>query len=217
MVATVVNEVDILFLQTRHQGREVFLTGGDTIKEHDVSIRFLQVVLHGARQTFTVLLFVMNDRDTLRLHFFDNVFGGRWALIGVQTGGAQDQLIATRRQLRRRCGRGDHQNAFVFVDIRRRLGGRGAQVTDNVFDAVVHHFVRHGNRLFRVTGIIIFYDLQFFALDTALRINIGNRLFCARKFLVAILCYRTGHRAHHGHFNIGLRHGAECQRDTSCQ
>ncbi len=49
-------------------GREVF-TGGDTIKEDDVSIRFLQVVLHGARQTFTVLLFVMNDRDTLGFTF----------------------------------------------------------------------------------------------------------------------------------------------------
>ena len=217
VVAAVVNEIDVFFLQTRDQGREVFLTGGDTVKEHHVGVRFFQVILHRTGQAFAVLLFVMNNRDALRLHFFHDVFRGGWPLIGVQTGGTQDQLIAARGELWRRRGRCDHQNAFVFVDVRRGLGGRGAQVTNNVFDPVVYHFVRHRDRLFWVTGIVIFYDLQLFALDAALSINVCNRLFRARKFLVAVLCYRTGHRTHHGHFNIGLRHGAECQRDTSCQ
>ena len=90
-------------------------------------------------------------------------------------------------------------------------------MTDNVFDPVVHHFVRDRDRLFRVTGIIIFYDLQFFALDTALGINVCNRLLSAGKFLVAVLCYRTGHCANHSHLDVCLCHGAECQRDTSCQ
>lgn len=55
-------------------------------------------------------------------------------------------------------------------------------MTDNVFDPVIYHFVRHRDRLFRVTGIVIFYDLQLFALDAALSINVCNRLFRARKF-----------------------------------
>ncbi|MNZ81187.1 hypothetical protein D3C78_998460 [compost metagenome] len=90
-------------------------------------------------------------------------------------------------------------------------------MTDDVFDPVVHHFVRNRDRLFRVTGIIIFYDLQFLAFDSAFGINVCNRLFCTCKFLIAILRYRTGHRTDNGHFNICLSHRAKCQRDTSCQ
>ena len=64
---------------------------------------------------------------------------------------------------------------------------------------------------------ILLLDEPFSALDPAFRINVSTRLFCAGKFLVAVLCYRTGHRAHDSHFNIGLCHRAECQRNTSCQ
>ena len=129
--------------------------------------------------------------DTLRLHFVENVFRRGWPLIGVQTGGAQDQLIAARRQLRSSRCRGNHQNAFVFIDIRRRLSGRGAQVTNDVFDAVVDHFVGYRYRLFRVASVIIFDDLQLIALDAALSVDIRYRLLCAGKLLVAVL----GHRA----------------------
>ena len=87
MVTTVVNEIDILFLQTRHQSREIFLASGDPIEEHHVSVGFLEVVLHGTRQAFTILLFVVNDRNALRLHFFNDIFGSSRALIGIQTGG----------------------------------------------------------------------------------------------------------------------------------
>jgi hypothetical protein len=44
-------------------------------------------------------------------------------------------------------------------------------VTDNVFDPVIHHFVGYRYRLFRVAGIIVFYDLQFFAFDPFLVIQ----------------------------------------------
>ena len=89
-------------------------------------------------------------------------------------------------------------------------------MADNVFDAVIHHFVGNRNRLFRVAGIIIFYDLQFFAFDAALGINVGNRLLCTCELLIAVLGYRTGHCADNSHFDISLS-GAESQRDTSCQ
>ena len=159
----------------------------------------------------------MNDGNALRLHFFNDVLRRGWALVRVQPGGTQGQLVTACGQLRCGRSRGDHQDTFVFVDVRRGLSRRRAQVTDNVFDPVVHHFVRDRDRLFRVTGIIIFYDLQFFALNTAFGINVCNRLFCASKLLVAVLRYRSGHGANHSHFNVCLCHGAECQRDTSCQ
>ena len=140
--------------------------------------------------------------DTLRLHFVENVFRRGWSLVGVQTGGAQDQLIAARGQLRRGRSGGDHQNAFVFIDVRRRLSGRGAQVADNVFDPVVDHFVGDRYRLFRVASVIIFYDLQLIALNAALRVDIRYRLLGAGKLLIAVLGHRAGHRPDYRDFDI---------------
>ena len=202
MIAAVVDEIDILFLQARHQGGEIFLTGGDPVEEDHVCPAFFQAILHRTGQTFAVLLFVMYHCDTLRLHFAENVFRRGWPLIGVQTGGAQDQLIAARRQFRSSRCRGNHQNAFVFIDIRRRLSGRGTQVTNNVFDAVVDHFVGYRYRLFRVASVIIFDDLQLIALDAALSVDIRYRLLCAGKLLVAVLGHRAGHRPDYRDFDI---------------
>ncbi|CSH42242.1 Uncharacterised protein [Shigella sonnei] len=91
-------------------------------------------------------------------------------------------------------------------------------MTNHIFNAVVNDFVRHRNRLFRVTGIVIFYDLQFVAFNAAFSVDIRNRLLCAGKLLVTVLRNRTGHCAHDRDFNIFCQsHIAECQRDTSCQ
>ncbi len=68
VVTAVVNEVDILFLQTGDQRGEVFLTGGNAVEEDDVCAAFFQAVLNGARQAFAVLLLVMNDGNTLWLN-----------------------------------------------------------------------------------------------------------------------------------------------------
>ena len=202
MVATVVNEIDILFLQARHQGGEIFLTGGDAVEEDHVRPAFFQAILHRTGQTFTVLLFIMYHSDTLRLHFVENVFRCGGSLIGVQAGGAQDQLIAARGQLRSSRGRRDHQNAFVFIDVRRRLSGRGAQMANNVLDAVVDHFVGDRYRLFRVASVIIFDDLQLIALDAALSVDIRYRLLGTGKLLVAVLSHRAGHRPDDRDFDV---------------
>ena len=75
-------------------------------------------------------------------------------------------------------------------------------MTDNVFDPVIHHFVRYRNRLFRVTGVIVFYDFQLIALDTALGVNVGNCLSRTAELLVTVLRNRAGHRANNSNFNI---------------
>ncbi len=59
-------------------------------------------------------------------------------------------------------------------------------MTNNVFDAVVDHFVGYRYRLFRVASVIIFDDLQLIALDAALSVDIRYRLLCAGKLLVAV-------------------------------
>ena len=111
-------------MQTGDQRGEVFFTGGNAVEEDDVRTAFFQAVLHGARQAFAVLLFIMNDGNTRWLNGVEDVFGGGGALRGVQTGGTHNVLVAALGQLRVSCARGDHQNAFVFVNIRRGLRGR---------------------------------------------------------------------------------------------
>ncbi|CNT83055.1 Uncharacterised protein [Salmonella enterica subsp. enterica serovar Bovismorbificans] len=75
-------------------------------------------------------------------------------------------------------------------------------MTDNILDAVVHHFVSDRYRLFRITGVVIFHRDELIAFNTAFRIDIGNCLLRTGKFLVAILRHRTGHRADNRDFNV---------------
>src|SRR5690606_24953841 len=96
----------------------------------------------------------------------NEVAGGR-ALQVVQADGAEDQLIATRGDIRAGGRGGDHQDAFVLVDVRGRLGGAGAQVTDHEGDAVVDDLVGHGHGLLGIAGVVIDHAFQLGAVDTA--------------------------------------------------
>ena len=111
-------------MQTSNQRGEVFLTGSDAVEEDDVRATFFQAVLNGTRQAFAVLLLVMNDGNALWLYGFEDKFGGGGSLGRIETGGTHNVLIAALGQFWVSGAGGDHQNTFVFVDIRRRLGGR---------------------------------------------------------------------------------------------
>ncbi|CVH28418.1 Uncharacterised protein [Serratia marcescens] len=218
VVTAEIHEVDILFLQARHQGGEVFVAGGDAFEHRHFGALFFQAVAHRARQAFAILLLVVHHGDALRLDVAEDVFGGGRALIRVQAGGAHDHLVAAGGQIGVGGRRGNHDHAFVFINIGRRLGGRGAQVADHVANAVVDHLVGDRNRLFRVAGVVVFHADQLVALDAALGVNVGNRLARAGKLHVAILRDRTGHRPDDRHLDV-FRHGrlAHGHRNTTRQ
>jgi hypothetical protein len=75
VVAAVVNEVDIFFFRRASSAEKSFSPAVMPSKKTIFALPSFRL-LDGARQTFAVLLFVMNDGDTLRLHFFEDVFGG---------------------------------------------------------------------------------------------------------------------------------------------
>ncbi len=202
VVAAVIHKVDILFLQASNQGGEIFFTGGNTIKKDNIGIALLQAILHGARQSFAVLLFIVNDSDALRFHRFQDVFRGRWPLGGVQSGGTHNVLIAALGQLRVSRPRGNHQNTFIFIDIGCWLSRRRTQVTNNVLNTVVNDFVGHRYRLFWIAGIIVLYADQLIAFNPAFSVDVFNGLARAVKFHIAPLRYRAGHRPDYGDFNI---------------
>lgn len=144
----------------------------------------------------------MNDGDTLRFHFLDDIFRRGRPLRGVEAGGTHDVLVSALGQLRVGRSRGDHQDAFILIDIGSRLGGRGAQVADNVLNTVVDDFVGHRDRLLRIAGVVIFDGHQLVALNAAAGVDVFNRLTRTIELHVAPLGHRARHRADHGDLNI---------------
>ncbi len=110
-------------MQTGDQRGEIFLTRGNPVEEDNICATFFQPVLNRTRQAFAVLLFVMNNGNALRFNRLEDVFRRGWPLGGVQTGGTHNVLVAALGQLRVGGTGGNHQNTFVFVDIRRWLSG----------------------------------------------------------------------------------------------
>src|SRR3546814_10058209 len=67
----------------------------------------------------------MDDCDVLRLDVVGNEVAGGRALQAVEADGAEDQLVTAGGDVRAGGSRGDHQDAFVLIDVGRRLSGAG--------------------------------------------------------------------------------------------
>ncbi|CAH0301069.1 hypothetical protein SRABI106_03775 [Rahnella aquatilis] len=133
----------------------------------------------------------MHHGDTFWFDSVEDVFRCGRALIRIQASSAHHHFITTGGQVSVSRRRGDHQHAFIFIDVGSGLSGRRTQVTDHVTNTVVDHFVGNRNGLFRITGIVIFHANQFVALHAAFGIDISDRLFCPRKLHVTVLGDRT--------------------------
>src|SRR3546814_3909168 len=81
------------------------------------------------------------------------------------------------------------------ADGRGRLGGAGAQVADHELDAVIDDFVRYRDRLFWITGVIVFNGFKLLAIDAALGVDLLDGHFGATELHVAVLGYGAGLRA----------------------
>ncbi|MNJ32343.1 hypothetical protein D3C77_270060 [compost metagenome] len=122
MVAAVVDEVHVLFLQLGDQGGEVLVPGGDAFECHYLDASLVQSSLDAGGDAFTVLLLVVDDGHALGFDLLDDVLGGGRALVAVQANGAHGQLVATLGDLGVGGGRGHHQHTFIFIDVG---GGQG--------------------------------------------------------------------------------------------
>src|SRR5690606_30549763 len=121
VVTAVVNEVDVGLFDFGDQRGEVFVTGGNAFEHGHFNAGVFQCVTNCSGDTFTVLLLVVHDRNTLGLLAGDVVASDR-TLHAVQADGAEHQFVAALGDLRAGGRRSNHQNTFVFIDVRRRLG-----------------------------------------------------------------------------------------------
>src|SRR5471032_2674621 len=143
----------------------------------------------------TVLLFVVQNSNDFRFDVIRDVVTRGRALGAVQSDRTEDHFVTTGGDVRAGGSRGDHDHAFVFVNVGRGLSGAGAQVTDHKLDAVVDDFVRDRYRLFRITGIVVFNGFELLAVDTALGVDVFDGHFGATELHIAVLGYRAGFRA----------------------
>src|SRR5690606_7483134 len=131
------------------------VAGVDAFEQGNLDALALQGLLDGGGDAFTVLLLVVDDRDVLRLGVVGNEVAGGRALHVVEADGAEHQFVTAGGDLRAGGGRGDHQDAFVFVDVGGRLSGAGAEVADDVLHTVVDDLVGYGHCLLRIAGIVV--------------------------------------------------------------
>jgi hypothetical protein len=205
VVAAVVDEVDVGLLELLNQRAEVFVASVDAFEEGNFHAFLLEGLLDGGGDAFTVLLLVVDNGYDFRLHVVGDVVAGRRALGAVQADGTEDQLVATGSDFRAGGCRGNHDHAFVFVDVGRWLSGAGAKVTDHELDAVVDHFVGHG--LFWIASVVVFFGFEHFAIYAALGVDVGDGLLGAHELHVAVLGHRAGFRA--GNTDLD---GVSCER-----
>src|SRR5690606_38675420 len=147
VIAAVVDEVDAFTTGLGNRRGEVLVTGVDALEQANLDVLAFQYLLDRSGDAFAVLLLVVDDRDVAGLDVVgDEVPGGR-ALQAVQADGAEDQFVAARGDVRTGGRGGNHQDAFVLVDIGCRLGGAGAQMPNHEVDAVIDDLVGHRDRL----------------------------------------------------------------------
>src|SRR5690606_12612024 len=121
----------------------------------------------------------------------DVLAGGR-TLQAVQADGAEHQLVTAVGDVRTGGGGGDHEDAFILVDVGGRLGGTGAKVADHEADACVDDTVGHGDRLLWIAGVIEYHTLQLAAVDAAGLVDHLDGHVGAGELHVAILRHRPG-------------------------
>ena len=187
MVATVVNEVDIGLLEFGNHCREIFVACVDAFEHSDLVAFALYGLLDRGGYAFAVLLLVVDHGNVFRLNVISNEVACGWALQAVQTDGAEDQLVTTVGDFRASRGRGNHDDAFVFIDIRRWLSGAGAQVTDDVFYFVVNDLVSYCHGLFRIAGVVIDHTFEHCAVDAASLVDLLDGHLGANELHLAIL------------------------------
>ncbi|MNE16789.1 hypothetical protein D3C80_1097430 [compost metagenome] len=161
----------------------------------------------------------MEDGDGFRLEVLGDELAGGRALQAVQADGAEDQLVAAGGDVRAGGSRGDHQDAFVLVDVGRWLGGAGAEVANDELDAIVDDLVGNGHGLFRIAGVVVDHTFKLLAVYAASLVDLLDGHFRANELHLPVLRDRAGHRAgksdldsvcsHRIAGNAGESHGGE--------
>ncbi|MNY33607.1 hypothetical protein D3C86_1678920 [compost metagenome] len=115
----------------------------------------------------------------------------------VQANGAEHQFVTAGGDVRAGGRRADHQDAFVFVDVGRRLSGAGTEVTDHELDFVVDDLVGHGHGLFRIAGVVVDQTFEHGAVHPARLVDLLDSHLGADELHLAVLRDSTGYRACH--------------------
>ena len=167
MVATVVDEVHTGLLELGDHRGEVLVAGVDAFEQNHFGAFAFQGLLDRGGNAFTVLLLVMDYGNSFWLDVVSDEVTGGWTLQAVQADGAEHQLVTASGDVRAGGSRGHHQDAFVFVNVRRWLSGAGAEVANHELNFVVDDLVGYGNGLLRIASVVIHHAFEHCAVHPA--------------------------------------------------
>ena len=175
----------------------------------------LDGLVHFLGDAFAVLLLVVDDGQLLGLDLGGDIFAGGRALLVVGADGAEHHLVFLLGDGGVGGRRGNHENAFVLVQLRGGLGGAGTEMADHELDFLVDDLVGDRDRLFRFAGVIHDDPFEFLAVDAALGVDLLDRHLGAHHLHVAVLRDRPGGGASEGDFDgvLGPRQTAQAQND----
>ena len=120
MVATVIEDVDLVGLELADQRRVILLAGGDGVVEDLLDTPRVELLLGLVRQALGVGLLVVDDGDPLLGVIIGKEVARHPALLIVPAAGAEDVVAALIGQFRVGRRRRDLQHALFLID----LGGR---------------------------------------------------------------------------------------------
>ncbi|MCY1239212.1 hypothetical protein D9M72_519940 [compost metagenome] len=209
MVATEVDDIDILGLQAGDDGAEVLVARVQAFIDDLGDAACVDRLLEAVSETLAVRSLVVQHGDLLVLEVLDHIGGGDFSLLVVAAAGAQHVPEAAGGEVGRRCRRRHHQNAVLGENVGSRHRGARKHRADDVADAFAGRLVGNRNGLLRITGIVEQLQDDLLAVDAASLVDLFSGRFRPVLHLLAIGRDRAGERRDDANGDIGKGERAE--------
>ena len=158
--AAVEDRVRLLALDLGQDGFPVIGLVGSLFARQDLDAGGLEGLLDLVGQAFAIGGGIVDDGNGLGLDFGCEVLGDRRALLVIATDGAKGDLVAVLGDLGISGRAGNHRDAGLVVDFRRRNGDAGIEVADHAGYLGVDQLLRHGGADLGISLVVFTHQLE---------------------------------------------------------
>src|SRR5882762_8948551 len=179
MVATDVDQIDVVTLQARYDGGKILVALVVGLKHLFGDASLVERLFGLVGKAFAVAGLVIEDRDVLVLVVLRDVCAGNAALLIVAAANACHVPEAPVSELGGGGSGCNLQHVAVGIGFGGRNRRRRAVMTRNERDLGAGEFFRDRARLLGIAGIVADFQLQLLAEHAACGIEVGHGLFGA--------------------------------------
>ena len=185
VIAADIENIDRIALQLADQSGIILFPGSIGFVENFLDAPLVQGLAGFVGQALAIGGLVVNHRDILARHLVGQEIARDGALLIVPATDPENigQIALGKFRIGRR--RRDLQDVFFGINIRRRNGRSRTEMSGDEFYALAGEPVGHGDRLFRITGVIADFELELLPQHPAGGVDILDRHFRAAPHLFA--------------------------------